>query len=88
MSWADLVNGALETCGGFFVLLSVVKLTRDKMVRGVSWATTMFFAVWGLWNLYYYPSLDQWASFAGGVFLVSVNIVWVVLLIDYTAKGD
>ena len=86
MSWADLANGILETCGGLFILLSVRKLLHDRMVRGVSWVHVTFFAVWGLWNLYYYPSLGQWISFAGGVLIVSANVVWVVLLLHYTVR--
>lgn len=86
MSWADAANGAFEVLGGVFVLLSVFKTHRDKMVRGVSWPTTVFFMSWGYWNLYFYPSLDQWLSFAGGVFLVAANTVWVVQLAYYLMK--
>ena len=84
MSWADLINGAFELSGGFFIWLSVRRTLRDKYVAGVDWMTTAFFAAWGWWNLYFYPSLDQWASFAGGVFIVIMNTTWVVLLIYYS----
>ena len=30
----------------------------------------------GLWNLIFYPFLGQWWSFAGGVFLVTMNFIW------------
>ena len=86
MTWADAVNGLLELAGGFFILLSVRKVLHDRMVRGVSWLHVSFFAVWGVWNLYYYPSLDQWFSFAGGVFLVVTNTLWVWLLVYYTLQ--
>ena len=88
MSWADATNGLLELAGGFFILLSVLKLAKDKLVRGVSWVHVSFFTVWGVWNLYYYPSLDQWLSFAGGVFIVSANTVWVAMLAYYTLTED
>lgn len=84
MNWADALNGAFELLGGFFILLSVFKLLRDKQVRGISWLTTAFFMAWGYWNLYYYPSLGQWLSFSGGVFIVATNTLWVILLIHYT----
>ena len=62
----DMINGTLELCGGLMQVANVRRLLRDKMVRGVSWPFTAFFAGWGVWNCYYYPSLDQWCSFAGG----------------------
>ena len=83
MTWQDFVNGAFESLGGFFILLSVVKLHRDKTVRGVSWIHVAFFASWGYWNLYFYPHLDQWFSFWGGAFLVAVNTIWLGQLVYY-----
>lgn len=84
MNWADALNGTFELLGGFAIILSIVKLHRDKMVRGVSWLHTSFFALWGFWNLYYYPSLDQWLSFSGGIFITTTNTIWVLMLIYYT----
>jgi len=83
MTWSDNVNGLYEALGGFFILLHILKVARDKSVKGVSITATAFFASWGLWNLYYYPSLGQWASFAGGLFVVTANLVWVYLLLKY-----
>jgi hypothetical protein len=79
----DLVNGAFEACGALVILLSVRRLLRDREVRGFDWRTTAFFSAWGLWNLFYYPSLDQWASFAGGVAIVLANTAWLCLLARY-----
>lgn len=87
MTWQDLVNGLFETSGGFFILLSVLKLLRDKRVYGVHWLTTAFFMSWGWWNLYYYPHLGQWVSFGGGVFLVGMNTIWVGLLLYYARRS-
>ncbi len=84
LDWADMINGTLEFAGGLFILLSVVKLHRDKIVRGVSLVHASFFSVWGYWNLFYYPHLDQWMSFAGGVFIVATNTVWIIQLLYWT----
>ncbi len=86
VSPADAVNGLFELSGGFFILLSVRRLLRNRIVRGISWVTTAFFMAWGYWNLYFYPSLDQWISLAGGVFIVAANTLWVVLLVYYTMQ--
>jgi len=62
----DAVNGAFEFLGGASVWMHVRTIMCDKQSRGVSPFATAFFTLWGFWNLYYYPSLAQWASFAGG----------------------
>lgn len=79
----DLINGAFELLAGLMVLNHCRAVLRDKAVAGVSILSVAFMSAWGFWNLYYYPSLDQWASFAGGVMIVIANVVWVFLLLKY-----
>lgn len=86
MNVPDLINGTFEMLGGLFILQSVVKLHRQKMVRGVSWLHAGFFSAWGYWNLFYYPHLDQWLSFAGGIGIVTANTIWLGQLIYYTRR--
>lgn len=88
MNIADIVNGLFETAGGFFILLSILKLHREKIVRGVSWIHVGFFSSWGYWNLYFYPSLDQWFSFWGGVLLVASNTYWLGQMVFYIAREN
>jgi len=83
---ADLINGAFEALGSLFILMSIVKLHREKQVRGVSWPHVGFFSAWGLWNLVYYPSLDQWLSFLGGSLLVLANAVWLGQILYYRQR--
>jgi hypothetical protein len=73
---ADLINGLLEAVGAYLVFLNVRQLHRDKVLMGVRWEPMLFFTGWGFWNCYYYPSLEQWASFTGGALLALVNLVW------------
>lgn len=87
MTWQDAANGAFELFGAPFIFLSVVKLLREKSVRGVSWIHASYFTAWGFWNLYYYPHLDQWLSFAGGTAIVLANVTWVILLVYYGRRG-
>lgn len=84
--WPDAVNGLFEILGGAFICLSIRKTLRDKMVRGVSWLHVMFFLVWGVWNLYFYPWAGAWVSFAGGIVIAVANVVWVSLLIYYSVQ--
>lgn len=76
MSWPDYVNGFFEFAGGIALWKNVRAIRKDKMVRGVNWEVTLFFTSWGFWNLFYYPSLAQWASFVGGLNIVAANAAW------------
>jgi hypothetical protein len=84
--WQDSVNGSFELLGGLFILMHIVRLYREKKVRGVSPVAIMYMTFWGFWNLYYYPFLDQWQSMVGGCVIAMFNFVWVVMLIYYSYK--
>jgi len=87
MSWInDIINGVFECGAGLLLLLNCRRLWQDKKVRGVSMLPVSFFTLWGIWNLYYYPSLGQMASFLGGLVVVGVNATWVGMAIYYTKK--
>lgn len=83
MAIPDLVNGLYEALGGLFIGRNIIRLHRDKMVRGVDVWATAFFTTWGMWNLYFYPSVDCWLSFAGGCLIVLANTIWVGQMIHY-----
>ena len=80
----DLINGLFECVGALVLTMNVRQLLKDKVLHGVHILPTVFYTGWGLWNLYYYPSLDQWFSFIGAIAIVTVNAVWVTLAIHYT----
>ena len=79
----DAINGTFEALGGFVIALHIRRILRDKRTAGVHWAPFAFYSAWGVWNLYYYPSLDQWASFVGGLGVVGANVVYLALMIYY-----
>lgn len=83
MRWPDLVNAGFELLGGLLIWANVGRLRRDRMVRGVDWRVTAFFQAWGMWNVYFYPSLDQWASFTGGLVICAANSVWLYYAFRY-----
>lgn len=83
LMWQDLLNGLFELIGGSMVFLNCRALYRDKIVRGVNPGVTVLFTSWGLWNLYYYPHLDQWISFSGGLLIVGANALWLSMLWHY-----
>lgn len=86
MTWQDFVNGGYEMLGGLAILHHCYVLYRDKQVKGVSFFSIVFFTTWGYWNLYYYPHLNQWVSFAGGVMIVASNTLWISMMWYYLRK--
>ena len=84
----DTINALFEGIGALLVWYNVRVLLRDKIIKGVSWSVQAFFASWGLWNLYYYPSLGQWHSFYAGIVLVSGNLIWVAMAIYYVRRNN
>lgn len=84
MILVDTINGLFEVLGGIFILNHCRVLYKAKQLTGVSIISTVFFTLWGVWNLYFYPSLDQWVSFAGGVVITVANLLWVGMMVYYT----
>ncbi len=76
---ADVGNAIFEAGGAALMWKSFAALRRDRQICGVYWPAWAFYAAWGAWNLYYYPSLRQWWSLAAGAVLVVGNVAWVVL---------
>jgi hypothetical protein len=79
----DAINGCFELAAGFFVLNHCRVLYAHKLVRGVSLTSSGFFLIWGMWNMYYYPALNQPLSFYGGVFVVAANGFYLGMLFHF-----
>lgn len=77
----DLINGSFEFIGGACNWLNVTRYFKDRRVTGIFWPSSIFYALWGIWNLFYYPTLHQPISFMGGVFLTSGTVTWLLLVI-------
>ncbi len=77
----DLINGLFEIGGAALICMSIRRLWLDREMKGFSVWPLVFFTAWGFWNLRYYPSLDQWFSFAGGIAVVTVNSIYLLLIL-------
>lgn len=82
----DFINGLFEGLASFMVLNHCRVLRQHCEVRGVSLLSTAFFLLWGIWNLFYYPSLGQIWSCIGGGCVVIANSVYLFLLLRYTGR--
>jgi len=79
----DIINGLFEFIGSLMLWRNVRQLYRDKQIKGVTWGTTTFFMMWGYWNMFFYPHLNQWFSFLGGCSITLANTVWVGQMVYY-----
>ncbi len=83
---ADFINSGFNIAAGAFVMLNVRRVWRDREVRGASPWTPAFFAAWGLWNLWFYPSVSCWASFVGGLGVLFANVIYLFLMVRFSSK--
>lgn len=81
----DLINGFFEGGLALMLTLNIRRLLKDRKVEGVSLLPAVFVAVWGYWNLFYYPNLHQWFSFIGGLGVVVGNTTWLALALWFRA---
>lgn len=78
---ADMANGLFELVGALFLGLNLRELWRHRQIQGVHWAPTVFFQLWGVFNLWFYPSQELWWSLVGGCAIVSMNTAWLLSLL-------
>ena len=80
----DIINSiGFESMSCIFLSLNVVALYKHKVVKGISITSSSFFALWAIWNVFYYFSLDQRFSFMVAVLVAVLSSWWCVLAIWY-----
>jgi hypothetical protein len=72
----DVINALFQLGGAIAAWKNVQMIWKERQVKGVFWPLTIYYAVWGLWNLVFFSHLAQWWSLASGTLLVSGNLVW------------
>lgn len=84
----DLINGLFEFAGSLFIINHTRALWRSRQANGISIVSVIYFALWGIWNLFYYPHLDQPLSFSGGCAIMLANFFWIGSIIYLRSKND
>lgn len=82
----DIINGIFEIVATILMGINVLKLYKEKSIKGIYWPVQGFFTGWGIFNLFYFNSLNQKFSFIVGIFLSLVSIAW-TLMAAYYSKG-
>ena len=79
----DSINSVFEVAGTIFYYFSIIKILKDKCVRGISMMICVFFWVWAVWNCLYLYSLHQRFSFCWSITYAIANSAWLVLAFYY-----
>lgn len=87
MSGPDIINGAFEFAGAMAGFWNVVVICRQKQVRGFAPLAYIYFTLWGAWNIYYYPHLNQWFSLAGTIAITISNGLFAGLAIYFSRRN-
>ena len=82
----DKINASIEVVCAFLVWSNVLKIRRDKEVKGVDWRTSAFYACVGCWYLLYYVKMNQPFSFAAQAVFVAGSWTWVGHAIWYSRR--
>jgi cation transport ATPase len=79
----DQANACLEMGGAFLRTLDCIKLFQDKRFSGGHLGTALYFLGWGVFNVFFYPSLNQVWSFWAAIVLMVMNGLWFVMALYY-----
>jgi len=79
----DLINSLFEAFSSLFIFNHCRVLLKQKAVSGVSVLSVGFFAIWGVWNMFYYSHLNQILSFYFGMLVIVSNATYVILILRY-----
>jgi len=79
----DFINASFEFIAAFMLARNCWFTYKAKGTEGISILSSIFFASWGYWNLFYYPHMGQTLSFVAGVLVTTINTVWVWQMIYY-----
>jgi hypothetical protein len=84
----DMFNGLLEFSGSIFILNHCYAMFRAKDSSAVSLLATLFFFVWGIWNLHWFRFIQMPYSLYAGICMAAANALWLCMIIYYRIKNE
>ena len=81
--WQDAVKGILELVGASAVLVNVIRIIKDKELKGVSFYYILFSVVANGYAMYFYYILQQWYAFWGVTIYTILVTLWMMLVLGY-----
>ena len=80
MVTTDIVTGSFELFASSFILNHVRVAWKNKQAYGMSMVSAFFFFAWAVWNLWFYPALNQWFAFYAGIAVVVANLIQILVI--------
>jgi hypothetical protein len=75
----DLINFFFGVFGALLAYQNIREAKKHNKIQGVHWYSTFFFSSWGIWNIYFYSSLELYLSVLGSICIVLVDFYWLYL---------
>ena len=83
----DQINSGFIFVAGIFYVLNLLKLIKDKDVKGISKLSIVFFSIWNIWTLFFFLMVTEfWWTIGAYIIVTVLNIVYIILMIKYSRK--
>ena len=80
----DKINSTFLFAASLFYVLNLVKLRKDKEVKGYNLGSIVFFTTWNCWNVvFYFVETNMFWTKVSSMFVAVLNIVYLTLLFKY-----
>lgn len=84
----DLINGLLEFGSGIFMIPNIIRIAKDKEIKGVTTIPTVYFTAWGLFNVTaFYSGMNLPLSVIGGFTVTIANVIWLSMVYYFKYKN-
>ena len=81
----DQVNSGFVSIAALFYILNLLKLIKDKEVKGISKISIAFFSLWNVWTLFFFIAVSEyWWTIGAYVAVAILNITYIALMVKYS----
>ncbi|XAI95940.1 hypothetical protein [Microcystis phage Mwe-JY26] len=84
----DIINAGFQLLAAFLIAMHCRAVWKARDVAGVSIFATFCFALWGVWNVYYFATLGQVWSYYAAYACAAAHAAYMSLLLTFRRKGD
>jgi len=83
----DQINSGFIFVAGIFYVLNLLKLIKDKDIKGISKLSIVFFSIWNIWTLFFFLMVTEfWWTIGAYIIVTVLNVVYIILMIKYGRK--
>ena len=83
----DQINSGFIFVAGIFYVLNLLKLIKDKDVKGISKLSIVFFSIWTILTLFFFLMVTEfWWTIGAYIIVTVLNVVYIILMIKYGRK--